>query len=635
MTEVFPVEKLALRPGQFSDYASEAIRYAETGLQVCSLLKQRPVVLELGFELARLLAQHTIVGLRKGNDEWKEWEALFEFCLDLGAELGWVYYAPEIHRIRKEFFESADRPTATTDVYNSYKAMKAAHFPLRVVTRCLEEARRFLTNHSKTRQEYLEAGELMELWANDFSILDSSAPFRRFGTNANFDQADALIVAAQNYLRAGDVDRAGELLRRAETVIDSVPTGDFPTDQDRHRCRIQLHYGNAQYYRSQELWEAHHDCVWALWRERGRGEGSYAYYLLLGVEDHAKSLGARWTNTWPAGAVDPDNALLSLPDEWQDDTAVMPCLDTKFDFRLMQLLTEMGVTPRVQQRHRTELMRAAIKNDPDMAETLLMFGHFSTRYHLSSKASAYLLEALRYVLFYYRELQPDLDAEIETLKLLRKAEPNQWWERLSVAQKTKATLLQRTAVVREPLDVLPTALRIHECLSMFIMPELEDRIVGSEAARLGKTRRDLKESKRVLSDRVEAAVEMTKLGKYRHAFDELTPLVPAKDTLWVTITDLWVLHNLITCVRKGDIETDKEEEWADILQSLAITYVSQISRTVTDKDATTTRDRSYGFVLARARRRARALHWRIRRRAQEATVRRKGSSETGSLISCE
>jgi hypothetical protein len=38
-------------------------------------------------------------------------------------------------------------------------------------------------------------------------------------------------------------------------------------------------------------------------------------------------------------------------------------------------------------------------------------------------------------------------------------------------------------------------------------------------------------------------------------------------------------------VRKGDIETDKEEEWADILQSLAITYVSQISRTVTDKDA--------------------------------------------------
>jgi hypothetical protein len=583
-TDEFSVDTLALRTRQFSDYASEAIRYAETGLQLCSLLKQDAVVLELGFELASLLVQHTKVSLRKGNDEWKQWEALFEFCLDRGTALGWVQYAPEIHRVRKEFFEATDRHTAATDVYNSYKAMKAAHFPSWVMMRYVDESRRFLNNHAQSKQEHSEAGELMELWANEFSLKEGSAGLRLVMT-ADFDQANALLFATQQYLYADDIDHSSELLRRAEEIINSTKTGDEALEHDRHECLTMLYYTKARYYGVRKLRKDEAECVRALWRERQQGEGSFAYLLLLEVEDQEQALATEWKNSWPEGALDPYNKLLSLPEEWQDGAAVIPCVLSKIDFRFAQLLTEMGITPSSRRRYRTELAQQAIQKDPDLPRTLLMFGRLSEKYQLSSEAAPYLLSALRAVLFYYTEVQPDLDSEIKTLQLLRRSEPTQWWTRLAEAQKTKAALLQRTAIVREPLEVFPTALRIHECLSMFIIPELEDRVVGSEAARLGKTSRELWELKRALSEKVTAATEAINAAKYKQVIDELSPLAPARDTLWVTVTDLWVVHNLILCARTGHIETDKEEEWAETLQSLAVTYVSQISRAISDKDA--------------------------------------------------
>src|SRR5262249_54201991 len=151
------------------------------------------------------------------------WETLFHTCLQNEGVLGWNMRSPEVHFARwRFFFDKEDRPTSINDAYNVFQTIQAAHYPIPQVLEWHAQVSALLHDYGHTPDHHKKSGELHEIWGRSLAAQPAAMKGRHFKHCLLYEQAYALVFAAQSFRRIEDFKHGEELLDEADKLIEQA-----------------------------------------------------------------------------------------------------------------------------------------------------------------------------------------------------------------------------------------------------------------------------------------------------------------------------------------------------------------------------------------------------------------------------
>jgi hypothetical protein len=540
-------------------------------LRIASLLRWRVLMLKAYFGLGVFLEFHTPESQRATKEIWwEEWDLLFNHCVELEKDLGWIFYRPDLHVLRHQFFVDEGLESSVEDAYNAFLAAKAAHYPSRVVLEWHQRVAGLLNDFGNSDLDRKRSAELHELWARELAALPEAEELRRFRV-LRHERAHGLLFAAQAFRLNGELSRADRLLDEADGLLLPAAAGPDAPDEDPDRLReiqLSLPLQRAWVRKGQGREEEYISLVQELWRKMRRSDSDCVIVLrsLVNIEHKKRWLEDPWPPE-PGGAVrdDPDNPELSLEDS--------PALDvrTRYEFRFRQLLSLGGVA----------------SMGLSFGQTALDFAEMGTQLSLRWELKLLVVELLLSVWFFFAEIQEVETDELRALKLLILYAPEQliFRERYAVALVRHQHLLKRELAVREggeQVDWLALARHVDSYLSVLIDESMREEWIRTVLQSAGAGDPFFPQELEKQAEALRLARVALENGDPTGSARLLAPVLPSDQPVWVFLTqlqvvDLWLRAQIRAAASEEFLRRSRQ------LRQLAIRFIRQFAGTIPDE----------------------------------------------------
>jgi len=577
-------------PHALFDQAEACYRRA---FQLSMLLRWQMVMLHVTFQLGELILQHTPASRKKKDLDW--WSVpvdLFNTALTLEREMNLIVFAPDIHRLRWEFFRHQDLQLSVDDVYNTFQAVKDANFGNLAVLRWHSLAQAQLTNHGHTTEHYKKDADLHELWARELAMLPEAENARTY-RYIPFEQAYSLGFVSQALRLAGEMDLAGRKLDEAEQLIRSTETTSPVEDAKQTRelltgIRMQRAWLLNTLPEGRPRARAMMREIWAD-VEPGDVHNSNLLGNLVNAEHEEKLLDGAWPGKEGAPIhADPLNPKLSLPADWFEPHAQVS-IGNLFEFRLRQLLYMITPRPNPTMVDFGVAAQWRWQDQEKFPETTLDIASLELAHSYARTSRDTIVQLLQVVAFYFRAAEPEDENELNCLKLLIGFDPKSFDLRLSyvkVLSKHMELLRKAAATARsvEQIDRIGIARRADYLLSILENGDQVDQLIGRELRRTGESEGDFfARRERRKAALVQARREFAQ-GGYLACSATLAPYLLQPKALFIALNDLEALDLWLRCAVR--ISTGGQELANRSLQfrELVHRYIAQFSRTIPEKD---------------------------------------------------
>lgn len=565
-----------------------------SSLRIADRLGLVPLGMEIRFALASLLQRHTPAEQRtKTPPWWERWDAFQTTCVDAERQLGRYHLAPEVHRLRFEFFRELAHEFCLQDAYNLLDTMKRARYPRKVQLMWHVEIQQYFNNYGDSDEDHRRSADLFEEWARSLSLLPEAAPFHRSPVLAH-EQADALHYAAQARRLVNDLPGALALLDDADALVrgSALPAAAPATEVRKVRnLEFSLRLQRAWVFDKMPGQEAaYRRQIRELWRELQREDEDRVVLLrtLVAVEEKEGTL----EDPWPpvAGAPileDPDNASLSVPAAWFAGPGATP-VSTRLEFRLWQLLSFLG------DAEPEPILRLAAEHrwfglGKSFGDTALQLAATASGHRLADRTLEMLHALLRAVRFYFEEVEEVDQNELEALRLLmlHTKEAGYRAEYVGVLYESKK-LLERELRVRaeaagEP-DWLWVARRLQDYFAVLVDQNLVQQALALRLAAAGGSLRDFLAAQAVRAEKTCRAREAYERGELVASRAEAHPLLLVGEPPWVFLEDLEALDLWLKCERRlPNAPTAEAQRRVAQLRSLYGQYVRQLSAAIREE----------------------------------------------------
>jgi len=559
-------------------------------LQISSLLKFRGLLLECGFHLGRFLLEFTSEDAKVVNFSWwKESENFFEACLKIEEDSELHLHTPEIHRHRWHFFGEKDISASIPDAYNTLQAIRKAGYPDKVVLQWHATVGTILNNYSHTREDYLRSAELHIMWAQTLATLPEAASQRWFKTSLGLEQAKAYNFAAQALRKAGDLQRAEELLAEGERLFQDTRAAEHGEDPTEVR---DLGIG----IRMQRAWlvgrkPGHPDVgrqlMREIWKDLEPGCQHNANVLgcIIDIEDGEKTLGDPWPSSADSPALaDRDNPQFSLPEEWFQGQNPLR-VRNRFDYRLRQLLKLVSddLRPNVLS---LELLGTYSEwnGQEHFGETVLSVATIEANKCYLGNHKELLLTMLESLALWFHD-KCYIEKEIEAYRLLTQFRSTEDRFRLAYgdALLRHEEFVQRELRVRavENSDWLGVAERLTYYFSVLVDETLAETKMAEKVGRSRRSAEDFERFVAGLKTSLPRARKHFRRKEYSESQFELEDLISLPSPNWVLLqeleaVDLW----LRSTAALGQADTSKFNQHAALLRERTLQYVAQFPLTI-------------------------------------------------------
>jgi len=566
----------ALAKSESETYASDyedATRSYERALLLMTLLQWRVAALALNFFLGVIGQERTPPDGRSDSEEWSRWEPHFANCLWIERDLKWLFYTPEVHRLRWIFFEDVARDFSLEDGYNTFCAARDAGFPTGVLLGIHQQVASMLTNYGDKEADRLRDAELHKAWANDLAAKPEAHSAWTFDS-LEAEQANALNFASQAVRLAGKIEEAAALLAEADAHFARVAQ----TEKRYQYLASTLKIGRILLHIAENKTAARDAAILDLWQTVEPDEYRFADALVtrVGLEAEQGLLSEPWPvppNDDPGR--DPDNDKLSLPPEWMGDGSHP--ITNRFDFRFWQL--------------RMALESTSPGAWEGIATSILKLGSIGIEDEKIGATYAPLMQTLLIARGYYARVEKVEGSELEALRLLvagDRSSPQLRSEYLDAFERYQELLTRELQMIAgSPGNWFALADRIHHFFYILVEPTtLADRKAAA-FARDGLSAKQFEE----IVDARRGALSSAKAALEGNDTDSciaiIGPVLPDGRQSWVLWEDLRLLDLWLRAANHAGVEASAIDQRSLQLRDMTMRYIRQLSEVINDEQVDT------------------------------------------------
>jgi hypothetical protein len=576
-----------------------------------SLLAMKPLLAESTFELAELLKRYS-PDSSHGDEEWKSWETAFDTALRTDVELGWKFRAPVIHHARWEYFGRLNQPTAVTDAFNTYRSMKAACFPTRIILEWHNRLTSILINYADSLEDQERSAELNESWARDLAHLPEANEQRRFKIVLALEQANSLQFAAQAQRLRRDFAKAESLLSEAEQSYEKGVSHKRASEEDAgeiREVRLALKLQRVWLAEAQHHEDEAENQLLVIWNELKSDDPMVSNVLrsVVQVEQEHRMLDDKWPPTTETEATfEPLVGPIPLPSDWQPVAATV--VRNRFEFRMHQLVCLISNNIRPSLAELTLAARSRFRRYEKFAEACLYMGELEVLGGYSSKANReVLVDMLQATAEYFERVDPERERKLSTLKALIKLRPDMKELHLEYARSVVmfGSLLKRElrvqAMVQQP-DWYSMASRIDHLLSVLAEESMQAEQIARYLRQAHVSQGDFHSWLQQQQRNLVSARDYFSRGQYEQVLgiwkgmekaaqegaQTTNVLDKRKGEGWVFLTDLELLDLFLRSgLLSGSASTGELIAWQTRLRDSALHFVRQFGATIKDLEVQT------------------------------------------------